>query len=127
MSGAGAHIEITRRAGAWRDSLAAYDVLIDDEVVAQLTAGGSHAFSVAPGQHSVQLAIDWCRSRTLTVVLSRGDVVRLACAPSGVEAPGITPTERTTGGLLALWRMIVGSRDYIELQEIDREAEFNEP
>ena len=64
------------RSRAWADKLRAYRVLVDDEQIGEIRNGESKEFSVAPGEHTLTLKVDWCRSRIVPFTApASGDVV----------------------------------------------------
>lgn len=92
-------VVIERQKAVWRDRLRCYEVLIDGERVAELKSGESARFNLSRGQHDVQLKIDWCRSKCITV---EGDhESRLVCKAGAARR--------------ALADIIVGRKEYIDL------------
>lgn len=63
------------RASAYGDHLRAYDIHIDGARVGEIWDGGIATFAVAPGDHEVQLHIDWCRSRPVRFTATGDEVV----------------------------------------------------
>jgi hypothetical protein len=75
-----------------RDRLRAYKVLIDERDVGRVKRGQSATFELSPGSHTVQVAIDWTRSRRFEVSGDRDH--RFRCGPGGDALPallGINP------------------------------------
>jgi hypothetical protein len=62
-------INIERSSGGWVDRARSYDVIVDDEPCGRLGHGEQVGFDVEPGEHSVYLGIDWCRSDMLKLKL----------------------------------------------------------
>ena len=56
-------IRITRKT-SYADKLPAYKVLVDDETIGEIRQGETLDFAVS-GRHTLQLGVDWCRSRPL--------------------------------------------------------------
>jgi hypothetical protein len=79
---AAALVEVQRDAGGLSDHLRSYEVVIDQEVVGQLSAGESQAFEVDPGSHELFLKVDWCRSEKIILQLNAGQTVIFRCAPN---------------------------------------------
>lgn len=75
-----ARIEI-ERARTLIDAARRYRVLLDGTECASLTTGETATFDVEPGTHTVQIAIDWGRSPTMTVDVPAGETERLVCRP----------------------------------------------
>lgn len=55
---------------SWRS----YQVVLDGDVVGELKDGQQIEFDVNPGQHSLCLKIDWCRSNVVNFRVWRHDV-----------------------------------------------------
>jgi len=77
----GARIVIERPAVGPSDRMRGYRVLVDDEAVGVLLPGRTIEVPVEPGEHVVQLRIDWTRSRAVPVRAEPNDVVRLEGRP----------------------------------------------
>ena len=81
-----------------RDWARTYEILVDGTAMGTIGAGEGVLIPVAPGQHSVRLKIDWLGSDTLTVLVNPGEIVSLACWPSGPSAPALIDIFRSTFG-----------------------------
>jgi hypothetical protein len=58
------------------------DVFIDDHMVAAVPYGGRLEFPLLPGNHSMWVKMDWCRSPAYEVTLRPGEMVELeSCIP----------------------------------------------
>lgn len=75
-------IRIKRDSG-YVDSLRAYKVILDGEVIGEIRDGQVAAFDVPSGIHDLQLKVDWCTSNTVkfkvedkTVVFECGSSLR---------------------------------------------------
>ena len=75
-------IVISRINARWQDRLRDYSVIVDGHIVARVANGKEVSVTVEPGAHSVQMAIDWGRSKPLDVNLGVGQTVRLECGPN---------------------------------------------
>lgn len=74
---------IVQRNSAWgQDMLRAYEVWVDREEVAAVKRGGMVRIPLIPGEHAVQIRIDWCSSPQLTVVVDAGAQTRVSCGPN---------------------------------------------
>jgi hypothetical protein len=95
-------IVLHRDPGGWVDRLRSYRVFIDGVRVGDIQRGGTRTFEVAPGDHQVELRIDWCRSRPLDVHLDPGREARLECRSNATwwNAP---------------LKVVVATRNYIRL------------
>jgi hypothetical protein len=71
-------ITITRDRPLRRDRLRRYRVLIDGEPAGWIRRGTTEGFEVTPGQHVVQMRIDWCGSPPLTLEVDE-EGARLTC------------------------------------------------
>jgi hypothetical protein len=76
-----ATIHVQRTPDGYTDSLRAYKVLVDGQVQGRLKRGESVDVQVAPGVHTVRMAVDWCRSRQHTVEVADGGTAVLEAAP----------------------------------------------
>ena len=61
----------------------AYKVLIDDREAGRLKRGGSARFDLLPGQHSIQVAIDWKRSASFEVTGDGDGTLSFGCGARG--------------------------------------------
>jgi hypothetical protein len=57
------YIEITREGGFWADRLRAYRIYLNGKRVSTIREGESQRIPVPPGLQTVQLRLDWARSR----------------------------------------------------------------
>lgn len=73
---------IRRDKALWQDRVRKYQILVDGKNVAELARGDEIAIPLAPGQHTVQMKIDWCTSPKLQVDCSAGQTVVLECGPN---------------------------------------------
>lgn len=78
-----ATITVTRAADGSRDRTRGYKILIDGAAAGSVKPGESLTVPVAPGQHTVQMKVDWCTSPTLTLNAAPGTELPLTCAPAG--------------------------------------------
>src|SRR4051794_37691511 len=70
-----------RRADTTRFAiLRTYKVSIDGDPVGAIRRGTVVSFDVSPGDHEVQVKIDWLLSPVVTVSLGQGESVSLACS-----------------------------------------------
>jgi hypothetical protein len=60
-----------------------YKVVIDQHEKGELWPGQRSSFDVQPGEHRVQVKIDFMRSNELAVTVQPGDAVELSCAGRG--------------------------------------------
>lgn len=72
---------VRRVEGGFRDRFGTYKVLIDDEEAGRLRRGGSVQIQLQPGQHVVQVAIDWRRSASFEVTGDGEETYAFRCGP----------------------------------------------
>ena len=72
-------IRITRQRG-WADNLRAYRVLLDGQIMGEIREGEIRQFPAAAGHHSLQLTVDWCRSRPVEFEVEDSAIVDFECA-----------------------------------------------
>jgi hypothetical protein len=77
-----AKIQIDRVSNAWVDRGRAYEVFINGTSRGKLRRGEQIEIDVDPGPQDVHLAIDWCRSPTLTIDAKPGGRPSLRCRPA---------------------------------------------
>src|SRR5699024_9259010 len=75
-------IIVQRVASRWHDRTRNYKVVVDGRAVARVGDGGTATVTVEPGMHTVCMAIDWGRSKPLSVTVGPEQVVRLECGPN---------------------------------------------
>jgi hypothetical protein len=75
-------VEVRREGGYLRDSARAYRVLIDGAVTGTISAGANLAVAVRPGEHRVDLKLDWYRSNPLRLSVEPGQTVHLMSRPA---------------------------------------------
>jgi hypothetical protein len=59
-------------------------VRVDRRKVGKVRSGETFSVDVAPGQHVVRLAVDWCRSPKVRFYSFPGETVRLTCSPTAL-------------------------------------------
>ncbi len=67
-----AQIRLVRDTG-YIDAARAYRVLIDGVVVNRIKQGKTLQVDVPPGEHRLQLKIDWCSSKPLSFAVAEGE------------------------------------------------------
>lgn len=79
-----ATLVIKRPSGFFQsDGWRSYIVRIDEQEVGKVRAGKTVQFDLSPGEHKVQLGLDWGGSNTLTLHVMEGQEIRLICGSSG--------------------------------------------
>ncbi|MBO9492043.1 hypothetical protein J7384_16905 [Endozoicomonas sp. G2_1] len=56
-----------------------YKVYVDEVAVGEISSGEVKHFEMAPGKHTVSVAIDWCKSRPFEFEASDGNNTKLQC------------------------------------------------
>ncbi|SHH20156.1 hypothetical protein [Clostridium grantii] len=74
-------IKITRKKG-YADSLRKYKIILDNNYLGDINQEEIKSFEVAPGEHTIYLNIDWCRSNKLDFYISENDVIEFECGSS---------------------------------------------
>ena len=103
MEASSSQITVERRAGGYTDRARAYSVLIDGREVAKIKHGESHTETVPPGQHEVQMKIDWAVSPPVPVSLDPGQGANLFTYPNASP-------------FTALWYITFGRKNYLALE-----------
>jgi hypothetical protein len=73
---------VRRQKALWQDRMRSYRVYVDGVEVAQVANGAEVQTAITPGEHVVQLKIDWCRSKSLNVNVRPGESLTLECGPN---------------------------------------------
>jgi hypothetical protein len=103
-----ASITVKRTKDSVRDIARAYTVLIDGKKAGKVRRGKELTTEVEPGEHEVQMKIDWTKSEKQTVQLSDGESAEFLCSPPG--------TTREAG--TAATEALLGKEGYIHLERI---------
>jgi hypothetical protein len=78
---ASATLRIRRQLGGRADRLRRYQLWIDGGLAGELAPDQMLQVQLPPGQHTIHLQIDWCRSRRIQCVIPTGETLALVCAP----------------------------------------------
>lgn len=70
-------IRIKRESG-FKDSLRAYKIVMDGEIIGGIENGQVVDLNVPPGKHQLFLKIDWCRSNSIDFVCGQ-NIVEFEC------------------------------------------------
>jgi len=93
------------------DRRRAYRVFIDGQGVGNIKPGDSEVFDVSPGQHELQLRVDWASSEKLRVEVGDSGQAKLVCKPR------ITDNGASVrAGFRTLYWVTLGRKRYIDLQ-----------
>jgi hypothetical protein len=104
---------VERRATGIGDSLRSYRVVLDDTEIGRLGVGGTFAFATQPGRHTLNLAIDWARSRSIAFDIAAGQEKRFQCWRAA-KLPGASRWSE-------VYKLTVGARRWISLEVIETE------
>lgn len=74
-------IEVARLSDPFNARFRAFTVVIDSESEGKLRDGESQSFSVKPGEHELNIKIDWIRSNRVVISCERGQVHQFQCWP----------------------------------------------
>lgn len=97
---------VVRRLHAPRaDRLRSYKVMVDGQQRALIGDDSTVQVNLMPGQHRLQLQIDWCRSREAVFSIEHDEIVRMECRPR-------------SNPLLALLYITIWRNDYIALETV---------
>jgi hypothetical protein len=106
-----AEIALRRLDGYRIDRRRAYRVFIDGQRVGDIKSGQTEVFEVSPGQHELQLKVDWTSSEKLQIEVGDGGQAELVCKPR------ITDNKISVSvGFRALYWTTWGRKRYIDLQ-----------
>lgn len=110
-----AEISLKRLSDQRVDRHRAYKILVDGQKVGHISSGETKVFEVQPGEHEVQLKIDWCSSDTLEVDLASDGTATFLCKPRASQR------SRTKLVLEGIYLITVGRKRYIDLYPDDQE------
>jgi hypothetical protein len=99
-----AKIQIDRVANAWVDRGRAYEVFVNGKSRGNIRHGERLEIEVESGPQAICLAIDWCRSPTVSIDTEPGILYQLRCRP--------TPL------LMVPYAITLGRSRYIRLERI---------
>jgi hypothetical protein len=75
-------LKITRPKKKWQDRFRAYTILVDGAEVGDIRQLNEVLVPVAPGRHSVQFRVDWCRSPSVDIEVAEGATEVVTCEPN---------------------------------------------
>lgn len=74
-------LKITRL-NSYMDRLRSYKVIIDGNLYAEIKSGETKHIDLNPGEHTIYLKIDWCRSNIVNFKVLENDTVEFNCGNS---------------------------------------------
>lgn len=103
---------VVRRATSFVDAARSYVVVLDGNPVGRLRPSASQSLSIAPGQHVLEVQVDWCGSQSQVFEAAPGSTAVFDC-----------------GSSLTGWRFILGfyytflrTKDYLWLRPSTRSS-----
>jgi len=106
-----AEIVLKRPTGYRVDRRRSYRVFIDGQKAGNIDAGDAKVFTVAAGQHELQVRVDWATSEKAQVEVGDGDQVEFVCGPQITDNDVSLKT-----GFRTLHSMTFGRKRYIDLR-----------
>lgn len=67
------------RESQFMNKMRSYDIYVDGEKIGEIKNGGTEELPVPPGEHVIQLQIDWCKSKEIPFRLSEGEKQSFQC------------------------------------------------
>lgn len=89
----------------YRDTVRAYQIKVDGQVVGRVKDDKQHTFEIAPGVHQVRVRLMWLQSPVIELNVGGGDHVRLRTGPNG--------------GILQAWRIYFAPHTALFLEPAD--------
>jgi hypothetical protein len=102
-------VSLRRLAGFRVDRRRAYRVCIDGETAGKIKPGEAQVFEISPGQHELQLKIDWCTSDRLKIDAGDTGQAKFLCKPRATQG------SRMRLGFQILYAITWGRTRYIDL------------
>ena len=66
----------------YRDKLRSYKIMIDGNCYDEIKCGEIKNINLDPGNHTIYLKIDWCRSNKIEFTISENETVEFECGNS---------------------------------------------
>jgi hypothetical protein len=101
-------LRLTRLASPFRDRFRAYRVLLDGKETRRLVFGETVEIEVEPGQHRLQIRIDWSGSNERHVTVKAGECAEFVCRPSGAA--------------WSAWRTVLSKTGWVVLEPAAQEG-----
>lgn len=67
------------RDNVYRDKLRSYKIIIDGNYCDEIKCGEIKNINLAPGNHTIYLKIDWCRSNKIDFTVLENETVEFEC------------------------------------------------
>lgn len=106
-----AEIVLKRPTGYRVDRRRSYRVFIDGQKAGTIDAGDVEVFTVAAGQHELQVKVDWATSEKTQVEVGDRDRVEFVCGPQITDDDVSLKT-----GFRTMYLMTLGRKRYIDLR-----------
>jgi hypothetical protein len=78
MTAASATLRVTR-INQWISRFRRFRILLNGDVIGQVRNASVAEFEIAPGQHDLQVKIDWVASDPVTFVAEPGQIIEFEC------------------------------------------------
>ncbi|MBU5261370.1 hypothetical protein [Bacillus atrophaeus] len=102
------YIEISRTS-QYINKMRGFSVLIDGAEMGNIKDGGRLRIDLQPGEHVIQVKVDWCTSQTLRFTLYEGEVLKFRCG-SPIRGWKL---------LLVLFSVLGSSENYLFIEQED--------
>lgn len=70
------------RQDEFRDTIRSYKIILDDIYCEDIKSGETKDLEVTPGNHTIYLKIDWCRSNKIDFYVSNNEIIEFECGNS---------------------------------------------
>lgn len=70
------------RNNLFRDELRGYKIIIDGNYCGSIKCGETKYIDIDPGNHTIYLTIDWCRSNKVDFDISENERIKFKCGNS---------------------------------------------
>lgn len=100
-------LRLTRDSG-YADRVRAYQVILDDARIGEISNGEKREFPIPPGLHHLRLKIDWCGSNTVEFAASEGDDPTMFQVKSSLRGRNVA---------LALWYTLFDRNSYLRIEQ----------
>ena len=70
------------RAAEFRDKIRNYKIILDNTYCGDVKSGETKGLEVTPGNHTIYLKIDWCRSNKIDFYVLDNETIEFECGNS---------------------------------------------
>ena len=89
------------------DFIRSYSIVVDNKKIGKVNNGASNSFTIAPGNHTIEMKIDWCGSKTLQFSATDGETVSFR----------VVSNLRGLRIFLAPWYVLFAHKSYLLLEQ----------